>query len=122
MSLKAIVEMLREQHGLPDTWDWFRSSWLPPERPLYLEIEGSVPTPFKTGKNKGRPNPAKRTNVRKFFLSRDEKAALEAAWGLKTGKCIRCEGEGKYAWSSSVIEGTKYRECETCKGTGKHGT
>ena len=52
-------------------------------------------------------------------MSDAEYETIEAVWVSKTGKCPECAGEGKTVAQVSAANGTTYRQCFKCKGTGK---
>ena len=104
--------------GLPDGWAWYRSECVAPSSFL---IHGAV-TPSKiSGKNKGRPNHAKRDpkTERTLVVSSAQLRAFERQWELSTGKCWRCSGHGTEWARSSVDRGTAYRPCKACNATGR---
>lgn len=124
MNAYLLIQMCREQAGLPDTWDWCRLACMPVggERTLYYELEGGI-APLKTrGKYKGRKDWKKATHLQTFHVTPAEYSAWEKTWVERTGNCPNCTGEGKTVARISVTEGTTYRECYQCKGTGKHET
>jgi hypothetical protein len=84
-----------------------------------MQFIGSV-APLKTsGKNKGYPNWQKRdkTTEKTFIVSVKDHEKWCGAWQKKTNKCAECVGTGKTI-ASCGANGTTYRECFKCKGTG----
>ena len=55
---------------------------------------------------------------------RSEVAAIEldqlaAAWGERTGNCVPCTGSGRQFVRWDHIEGTTWRPCTACAGSGR---
>lgn len=70
------------------------------------------------GKRAGRPNYRMATNEQTRLISR---VALESAadrWVERTGLCYACVGDGRQFMRWAVDEGTTYRPCPECNGTG----
>jgi hypothetical protein len=99
----ASIEMLDLEH---DGFDGVR-----------VEI-ADVP-PCKTGPRRGRPNWRRATNRQVRLLSSADLDELAAAWGERTGNCVPCTGSGQQFVSWHHIEGTTYRPCTACAGTGR---
>lgn len=125
-----VMECLLETHArekgkLPPDWEFYKWRSMPESRQylepcLYHEITGAV-APIKTkGKNKGRRDWDKmdKATKRVIVITPEEHETWLQEWERKTGKCNRCVGEGQTVKSFGV-GGTTYRECATCKGSGK---
>lgn len=79
-------------------------------------ISGGVPRLLTRGPNKGqRKWYGKLTRV---VVTGAEVEAAMAMYEFETGNCGDCEGSGKTASGWSATEGTKYRMCAKCNGTG----
>lgn len=80
-------------------------------------VTGSVPDgTYKFGPRKGQPKFV--GEGRKVILSKVELEAIATAYEGETGKCWDCKGTGQVWAGWSKTEGTRYRECQRCKGTG----
>ena len=108
----------RRKIGMPDTWQAFR--WQ--RKGDYIIVTGAVVTEtFKRGPRKGRPKWSARDPETEMPVTvhDGEFSAFKLAWEAETGLCHRCQGTGKVMKSWSVADGTTYRECDVCSGTGK---
>jgi hypothetical protein len=104
--------------GIPG-WTAKRFESIEPDSVL---LTGGVYTEtFKTGPRKGRTNYSKPVSgtARIFVLSRASMRAFDREWEAETGKCVRCQGGGRRVTGWSAVDGTTYRECTDCKGSGK---
>jgi hypothetical protein len=72
--------------------------------------------PITKGKNKGQKKYVGTATI--VVISQDEIKAEEARYERMTGNCQRCFGNKQIAKSWSKDEGTVYRDCPRCKGTG----
>lgn len=107
--------------GLPADFCFFRWAWMPPgaKEPFYMEMEGCVPDArFRSGPRKGRLNVSKCSGRQTVYLSVEKRDAWLMAWSQETGNCLGCYGNGDTITGCSS-EGTTYRTCKTCGGTGK---
>ena len=117
-----LEQQAREKAGMPDTWHvWLWENIGPPGKCVVRKLTGVIAPPFASGPRKGRPNYAKKdkTTEREIYITPDEESDWKACWSKKTGLCYRCAGNGKLPWRSSRENGTEYRECSDCNGTGK---
>lgn len=106
--------MIAAKRGKPAGWAWFKSEW----RGEVILVEGGVAGAlFTRGKNKGRPNPKKRTDVCEIAVSRSDLDAIKAEWSATTGKCAECYGDGETV-ASIGVSGKTYRDCKRCGATG----
>lgn len=120
MKLKIIEARLRQENDLQPDFQFYRWEMLPEYgEPFYCELEGAIVPLVTRGTRKGKPNYKQKTGVRKFAVTVETAAEWERQWSESTGKCIRCLGEKQIVWSVSVAEGTKYKPCPECHGTGK---
>ena len=55
--------------------------------------------------------------IRTAYIMVDEHKDWRRRWEIKTGKCSECTGEGETI-ASCGVDGTTYRTCFKCKGTG----
>lgn len=68
------------------------------------------------GPRKGRPKYAKET--RSVVVTDAEEHAEYRRFESETGKCGTCLGKGRVCCGWHHIEGTKYRDCSKCHGSG----
>lgn len=120
--------MAIRRHSLPANWRLFRwqvlGDWKSGERTHY-QITGAVcDAKFKSGPRKERYNWAKRdkSTERTYTFSFKEEQEFMQLWEVETGLCSRCMGKGGIFHSWSVSDGTKYKQCRACEGTGKAKT
>lgn len=119
MPMTLLEQQAREKANQGPDWGVYRWEHLPESNGMMLT--GAVVTAtYKSGKRKGMTNWTKRdaSTERRIFISYAEREAYEAAWEASTGKCSRCEGEGKTPAGWSKDTGQTYRDCPKCKGTG----
>ena len=108
-----------EQGPLPAGWRIFKWEALM-DRDNNTLLTGAVAPPKLSGKNKGYPNWSKRDKAteRTFVVSTAARRAAEAHHEVTTGDCSACHGNGT-AWCGwSREEGSRYRHCKRCNGTG----
>lgn len=112
-----INETAKRCHGKPDDWRWY-SLDAHNKPPGFFEVIGSVPVgKYRSGKRKGRPK-WDRKIAETVWMKWDDLKETKRLWGIETGKCPECLGTGKQVKSVSVVDGTTYRPCGDCDGTG----
>lgn len=80
-------------------------------------VTGGIARLLKSGPRKGRKTwDGKGTSV---VVTRAEVEAQIAQYVAETGNCSECYGSGEVFKSWHHIEGTKYRVCPKCNGTGQ---
>lgn len=86
-------------------------------------LTGTIPSVhFLAGKRKGSVNwkaSVKENGEFKAVISDDEYKAWLAKWEAEENRCHKCEGTGHQAWGWSVAQGSYYKICTRCGGTGK---
>lgn len=84
----------------------------------YIVQEDEVPK--KSGKYKGMPNWRKldKATEKTTYFSPDEHDEWLKQWEAKTGKCAECAGKGEVLARRSVADGTTYKPCPKCGGSG----
>ena len=88
---------------------------------MLVEVIGAV-APLKTrGKSKGCHNWDKmdKSTKRVVYITLKEHSEWVNAWEAKTGKCATCRGTGNEWCGWSVNEGSRYKVCTKCHGSGK---
>lgn len=79
-------------------------------------ITGGIPRIITRGPRKGRKTwDGEGTSV---VVTRAEVEAEAQRFASETGKCSRCYGKGEVFHSWHHKEGTTYRQCSSCAGTG----
>lgn len=58
-------------------------------------------------------------NTNEIFIPEDTHISWKQQWELQTGNCAECVGTGKVMRSWSSTEGTTYKACTKCGGSGK---
>ena len=81
-------------------------------------VTGDVPDGvYRSGPRKGRPR--FKGPGRRVIITRSDMWAVATAYEAETGKCWDCKGTGQTWAGWSKAEGTHYRECQRCGGTGE---
>jgi len=118
-----LLEILaREKAGMPAEWRAFRFECFPKtQETLYYEIEGAVAPLKSKGASKGSPNwPKLDAATRRTVVLLVQEAEQRAAeWRERTGICVRCVGKGQLLKSYSRKDGSTFKPCPVCDGTGK---
>ena len=125
MNLYLYEEHARELVSMPKEWricviKALRGSVV--DAPTGItQVDGVVCPDITRGKNKGLPNWAKRdkSTERAVYITDTQHAAWCKAWSEKTGKCVECVGRGQIMASWHHINGTTYKPCSACAGTGE---
>jgi len=115
-SIRDAMDLAAKKCGIPG-WEGYR--WQAMEGGSL--VHGCVPSGLYTrGQRKGTPKfrPPMPGTDRVVVIS-DADISAEADAYETAGKCWNCKGEGKTIARISVADGTSYRECRACDGTGK---
>lgn len=108
----------RRVHNLPDDWQPRIYGCL--DRDLGFYLRGAVPIgTFSRGPRKGRPKFPPLGQLQKVVITTDEVRQEQIRWEHETGLCVHCGGSGERVRSTSIQNGTTYRQCNECKGSGK---
>lgn len=106
----------RAVHGLPADWQPRIYGCLDRDQ-FYLR--GAVPIgTYSRGPRKGRPKWPPLGQLDLVVITADEVKQARICWENETGLCSHCGGSGQQV-KSTGINGTTYRECDACDGTGK---
>lgn len=122
MNIRIVERRLRADHNLPDSFKFFKWKCMPDGGDtIYVEFKGGVcDTTYKSGPRKGHINYSKATDVRSFYVTMVDGDRYGREYEAETGNCRNCVGGGKTVASVDCVAGiTTYRECRTCRGTGK---
>jgi hypothetical protein len=107
--IDAIVKTKMPDGWLPYKWECVAGGYL---------VTGSIPNGvYQSGPRKGAPRHSGNGEV--VVVSDGDLKAAATAYEASTGKCWRCKGSGQIDCGWSKAEGTTYRRCEQCGGTGK---
>jgi hypothetical protein len=114
-SLNDILSLAETKSGIPG---WKATKWQAAGQDSI--VSGSVPVgTYSRGSRKGEP---KFTGPRTMVaVTRAEKEAAAIAYEAETGHCWNCKGTGQVVHKISVTEGTTYRPCARCGGSGEAG-
>lgn len=108
---------------LPEGWEIYQWETINIDTPNEaIKVDGTVMRAlFVRGPRKGRKNFARRERDKdmSFIITRAEIQQAKAKWETETGFCGECYGNGDVAWSWHHQEGTKFKTCKKCSGTGK---
>ena len=117
----AILELAaRDKLGLGDEYELYAAEVLPHnaprDAPCVFHVNLGVPRLLTRGPNKGQ----KRWDGdrQEQWLGEAEVEAQARRYEAETGKCCACTGTGKQVARWSVTDGTTYRDCGRCHGTG----
>lgn len=107
----------RRVHDLPDDWQPRIYGCL--DRGLGFYLRGAVPVGiFRSGRRKGQPKFPPMSQLQQVVITADEVRQTRIEWENETGLCCYCGGSGKTV-KSCGINGTTYRQCLHCDGSGK---
>ena len=111
-SIKDAMDFAESKVGIPG---WQAEAW--EDIGGDSIVEGSVPDGFyRSGPRKGKPRFTRpRTKV---VVTKAELQAAATAYEAETRKCWDCKGSGQVWAGWSKAEGTKYRTCSRCDGSG----
>lgn len=116
-SIRDVMDLAAKKTGI-EGWQAYR--WSAVEGGDI--VRGCVPCGvYSRGPRKGLPKwrPATPGTEREVVVVRSELDAAAETYEREECKCWHCKGEGKTVSRVSVIDGTSYRECCRCSGTGK---
>ena len=107
----------RRVHNLPD--DWTPRIYGCLDRNLGFYLRGAVPIgTYSRGPRKGRPKFPPLGKLERVVITAEEVQRTRIKWENETGLCSHCGGSGQQV-KSTGINGTTYRECVACDGTGR---
>ena len=113
----TLTMIARRKLQLPDTYTCCGWTRVDPDGLLVRMKEEYIKA---SGKNKGKPG--WRGEERTAFVTYAENKAECAAWEKSTGKCSTCGGDGQEWDGWSAKDGTRYKECRRCSGSGNAPT
>lgn len=129
--MNLLTLQARETLNLPEAWSPYEWKCLPEYNeklkiryePTHYSLTGAVAPLITRGPRKGDHNWRKLdpATLRNFIVSIPEHRAWCLAWEQKHQKCHHCTGSGKTI-SRVSAEGTEYRTCARCKGSGQPPT
>lgn len=110
----------RKKLGVGADWRWCRSEVIgePGRYDADFLIEGGVPRTLKSGPNKGKRS-WRNIRLLKCVVTRRDLVEAQARYEESTGLCHVCQGSKQTIAGSSRTEGTTYRVCSRCGGTGQ---
>lgn len=124
MNLIPVEQQLKWNYSLPENFEFFHWEIVQREPSCITLFEGGMCRIIQRGKRagskcwKGRDKSIDRT----FYITSEQAQEMEEKWAKRTGLCPNCAGKGRRAIAWSATEGTKYKPCEKCNGTGKGAT
>lgn len=116
-SIRDVLDLAEQKSGI-EGWKGYR--WWTLADGGGSIVCGCVPSGvYSRGPRKGQPKyrPATPGTERTVIVSDDELHAAAAEFE-QAGKCWHCKGAGKTIAQIHVTEGTTYRNCARCNGTG----
>jgi len=120
MSPNFLEIVARSKLGQPPEWRAFhfmRLDECKTETPDFL-VKGGVPRLKRSGPKKGEQT-WDGVDVTQCAVTTAEIEAAKIQYQQTTGNCWCCQGLGQVFQSWHHIEGTKYKTCPRCRGTGK---
>lgn len=125
MPLGQLLEIqAREKLGMAPEWEFFRIQCMPPggTETIYYAITGAIAPAITRGPRKGQRNWARKikSTVRMVPITPEQHERWLAEWSARTGNCPKCAGDGKLFVRWNVVEGTTFKPCPDCNGTGKN--
>lgn len=115
--MKFHEDIARRKLGVGADWRWCKSEVIGVYGHGDFLLTGGVPRQLKSGPRKGK-NTWAGAKLDRCVVTKAEIVAEQIAYESTTGACHRCLGE-KQAIQSMSQDGTTYRECSRCAGTGK---
>ena len=107
----------RRVHGLPADWQPRIYGCL--DRNLGFYLRGAVPIgTYSRGPRKGRPKFPPLSQLQQVVITPDEVKQARIWWENQAGLCSYCGGSGQQV-KSVGINGTAYRTCIHCDGSGR---
>jgi hypothetical protein len=106
--------------GMPADWQWCTVESKDSPYGNFIQVTGSVPVgTYSRGPRKDQPKwpAAKDCQVFQFSPAQLEQVRLD--WQAETGHCFTCGGSGQERFGWSKAEGSRYRKCGRCGGTGE---
>lgn len=119
-----MTEHAKELLGMPPEWSGYEFEAIgrtANQEAKLLRVKGAVAPPITKGARKGQPNwrkLVKATELEAFFTPSEHNEWCQK-WEKKTGLCAECSGKGEVFSSWKSGEGTKFKPCKACAGTGK---
>lgn len=107
-------QVAREKLGAPEEWRWVRLEAVGRDDTL---VEGGVPRTLKSGPNKGKAT-WRDVRLERAVVTRAELVKAQTAFERETGKCHRCQGEGKQVAAAHSDGSVDLIDCARCNGTG----
>ena len=108
-----------KRYNVPSGWKWcfLNVHNIPKE---YVEVKGAVPIGvYKSGPAKGRPKFPRTADLLTIWMKQTDIDAVAIEWESENDACHKCEGKGESQFSWSRTDGSQYRKCTHCNGTGK---
>ena len=115
-SISDVIDLAERKSGI-EGWRGYR--WTAADGGGSI-VRGCVPSGmYSRGPRKGLPKfrPAVPNTERTVVVTDDEMQAVAVEYE-RGGKCWHCKGTGKTLSRVHVTEGTTYRDCRRCGGTG----
>ena len=122
--MNLMIEHAKELLGMPPEWDGYEFEAIGRtvnQETKLLRVKGAIAPPITKGERKGRPNWRKldKSTEREAFFTPAEHDEWCRKWEQKTGLCAECTGKGEVFSSWKAGEGTTFKPCKVCGGTGK---
>lgn len=111
----------REKVGMPQDWQVWSYEVLDHESDdSTMKITGAIAPIVTRGKRKGLKNWRKKdkATIRNAYIRESEHDEWLSVWESKTGNCHKCQGTGEMWAGWSAKDGTRYRTCTRCSGSG----
>lgn len=106
----------RKVHNLPDDWQPRIYGCL--DHCLGFYLRGAVPIgTYSRGPRKGQPKWPPLGQLQRVVITADQVKQARIWWENETGLCSHCGGSGQQV-ASVGTNGTTYRSCIHCNGTG----
>lgn len=113
-------EHAKEKRGLPANWRIYKWECFPKGagETIYVAVTGAVCEHFKKGTAHRNWRLLDKTTECTVNLPVAEHEVWKLQWEKRTGKCHECVGTGEVFAGWSAAEGTRFRGCSRCKGSG----
>lgn len=107
----------REKVNMPETW---HASIFARKLDGFLITGAVCDEVYKSGPRKGEPKWATRDKNTEIpvYITRKELDDYQSRWETQTGLCGECKGRGEVFYRWTKEDGSFYKPCPKCGGTG----
>lgn len=105
---------------MPIDWKWCTIESKESPYGRFAQVTGAAPVGiYSRGPRKGQPKWPAAKDCQVFQFTPDQLEQVKLTWEAETGHCFQCGGSGQERFGWSKAEGSRYRKCGRCSGTGE---